>query len=188
MDNSINQEARLYLQQFDVILKQMSASMLYPKLTNNITLDFIRCMIPHHEAAIQMSNNLLRFTNYPPLIRIANNIIKVQQEEIQTMKDIARTTSREKNSKGELNLYWNRYFEITINMINQMQNSARTPDINLDFTTEMIPHHEGAIELCQNVMNFMIDPRLRSLASKIIREQTVGVEELKQIRSQLVSR
>ncbi len=188
MNSSSEQKATIYLASFDRILKKMGNAMLYPRLTNDLTIDFIRCMIPHHLAAIEMSSNLLRFSAYPPLVQIANNIMKVQQEEINEMQEIARTKETTMNTQEEQDKYFNNYFEIVNTMLNEMQSSARTNNINLDFTTEMIPHHEGAIKMCQNVLSFSIDPRLRALAQKIIQQQSEGVEQLKQIRSLLIRR
>ena len=51
-----------YLNQFEQILNRMKNRMLNSNWSGNITKDFIVCMIPHHEAAIQMCENLLRYT------------------------------------------------------------------------------------------------------------------------------
>ena len=72
-------EVKEYLKGFDKILCEMSNKMLGFNTTSNITINFIECMIPHHEAEIAMSENLLTYTNYKPLYEIANNIIKMQK-------------------------------------------------------------------------------------------------------------
>lgn len=74
------QKAKLYLRRFFQILNQMEKQMTSAKVVDNITIYFIRCMIPHHQAAIYMCENLLKYTNYPPLENIANNIIQTQTE------------------------------------------------------------------------------------------------------------
>lgn len=174
-----------YLTRFDEILKEMSEKMLSPKISNNITVDFIECMIPHHQAAIYMCENLLQFTTYEPLIKICDNIIKTQKTGIEQMTDIARTTYGFVNPQISVNNYFEKYFAITKNMINRMRNSLRTCNINLNFTSEMIPHHEGAIEMCENLLQYYIDPRLRYVAESIITEQTNGVKELENIQKNL---
>ena len=62
MDYQRVARARRYLYRFDQILDEMAEKMLNPNIVNNITLNFIECMIPHHQAAIYMSENLLRYT------------------------------------------------------------------------------------------------------------------------------
>ncbi len=170
MDRQSIMRAQRYLNRFDQILSEMSEKMLHAELTNySITIDFIRCMIPHHQAAIYMSENLLMYTRYQPLIEIAKGIIAMQTKGIEEMKEILRTTSGYMNMERDINTYLTKYFEITNNMIEKMKNSPRCVNINLDFVNEMIPHHEGAIQMCNNLMQYYIDPRLRNVANTIIR-------------------
>ena len=160
----------------------MANQMLSQRINNSITLDFISCMIPHHQAAIYMCENLLNYTNYEPLIRIAREIIKMQSRGIKQMEEIAKTTSYICNNNRDVKSYMYEYFQITRRMIYRMKNSIRSSNINLNFVDEMIPHHEGAIEMCNNLLKYNIDPRLKSVAEEIIREQSQGVRELEQIK------
>lgn len=170
MDRQSIIRAQRYLNRFDQILSEMSEKMLHTELTNySITIDFIRCMIPHHQAAIYMSENLLMYTRYQPLIEIAKGIIAMQTKGIEEMKEILRTTSVYMSMERDINTYLTKYFEITNNMIEKMKNSPRCVNINLDFVNEMIPHHEGAIQMCNNLLQYYIDPRLRNVANTIIR-------------------
>lgn len=171
-----------YLYRFDQILNNMGDQMLSANIINNITIDFIRCMIPHHEAAIYMCENLLKYTEYIPLIRIANGIIQMQTRGIKQMKEILKTTQGYNNTKEQVNNYMKKYLEITNTMLNRMKNSPRCANINLNFVGEMIPHHEGAIAMCENLLQYKIDPRLSNVAKTIIKEQSQGVKELNKVR------
>jgi len=174
-----------YLIRFNEILCSMKNEMLSQNITNSITINFITCMIPHHQAAIYMCENLLKYTNYLPLINIARDIIQTQTKGIEQMKCILETTVGYINSNQNINCYMNEYFQITENMISKMKNSPRTNNINYNFTVEMIPHHEGAIEMCNNLLKYQIDPRLKDVALNIIQEQSKGVRELKNIKINL---
>ena len=178
-------DVNYYLARFNEILYNMSNQMLIMQTTNNITIDFIRCMIPHHMAAIYMCENLLRYTNYFPLVNVANNIIEVQKNEVKIMQQISQTTILYINPVRSVNNYFKKYFKITQNMINQMKNSKVVTNINLDFIYEMIPHHEGAIKMCQNVLKYQIDSRLRMLANTIISQQTENIRVLRNIEYNL---
>ena len=92
MQNTRILMAKEYLLKFDQILNNMGERMLSDDIINNITINFIRCMIPHHQAAIYMCENLLKYTQYKPLIAIANNIINMQTRGIEQMRQIERTT------------------------------------------------------------------------------------------------
>ena len=87
-DKNTMNDVKNYLMHFDYILNNMRNKMLNPILTNNITIDFIRCMIPHHEAAIYMCQNLLNYNVNDSLKRIANNIIRTQTSGIKIMQSI----------------------------------------------------------------------------------------------------
>lgn len=184
-NQNMSDDACRYLKRFDEILYEMSYKMLSQNITNSITTNFIECMIPHHQAAIYMCENLLKYTNYPPLIKIATDIIQTQTKGIEEMKEVLKTSKNYTNSKVNVRWYMNKYFRITKHMINRMKNSLRTKNINLNFTSEMIPHHEGAIQMCNNLLQYSIDPKLKAIAENIISQQSQGVIELKKIQSNL---
>ena len=161
----------------------MLSKMTSSKITGNITKDFIMEMIPHHEAAILMSKNLLKYNVDSKLALIAQNIIRVQENGIKEMRLIYQTTNVPNNTYLEVLDYIRNYNDILNEMASGMENSLTTPNINLDFISEMIPHHEGAIKMCKNLLNFKIDERLKNLAISIIKFQSQGVKELKEIRN-----
>lgn len=178
-------EIKEYLRRYDQILCEMKNKMLSFNTTSNITINFIACMIPHHEAAICMCENILTYTNNRPLYEISNNIIKMQTREIEQMREITRTTLTRANMPNHVTSYENKYLSIMQDMINKMRCSPRYQNIDIDFIEEMIPHHEGAIEMCNNVLKYPIDQRLRLVASSIVSNQTQGIKELKDIEKNL---
>lgn len=186
MRNKNMMNVQIYLMNFNKILNTMASKMLNPNITNNnITINFINCMIPHHQAAIYMCENLLNYTRNEHLYKEAKSIIATQTRGIEQMKEISMTASGYWNSKEDVKCYMEKYFEITNNMIYKMRNSERTRNININFISEMIPHHEGAIKMCENLLKYNIDPRLKRVAESIIKEQSEGIEELRKIRSSL---
>ena len=60
-----------YLERFYSVLDTMINGMTAVQPTDSVSMDFIHQMIPHHRAAIQMSENLLRYTTNIPLQNIA---------------------------------------------------------------------------------------------------------------------
>ncbi len=177
-----------YLIRFDEILNTMECKMLLKPNCDNITIYFINCMIPHHQAAIYMCENLLNYTEYEPLIKIANNIITTQEAGIKEMREIRCTTQGYESCQEDMKKYMAKYLEIVKNMINNMRNAPKGIDINLNFICEMIPHHEGAIRMCKNLLEYNIDSRLKEVAESIIKEQSEGIKELEKIREKLVNK
>ena len=56
---------------------------------------FLQLMIPHHEAAIPMSDAVLERTSNPPVERLANAIIDSQEAEISIMQEMLRAMGAE---------------------------------------------------------------------------------------------
>lgn len=52
-----------------------------------------------------------------------------------------------------------------------MHEAARSGDPDRDFTAQMIPHHQGAIDMAEALLVHGKDPALRRLAQEIITEQ-----------------
>ncbi len=181
-----SEEVKNYLSEFQQILYNMQNKMYLGKMTNNITLDFIKCMISHHKAATEMCENLLKYTDYYPLIEVAQNIINTEEHNIRQMKKIMKMSKKYLNYPEEVNDYMRNYLNITGNMIYEMDSSLKSMDINLDFISEMLPHHKGAILICQNVLNYNINPDLRILANNIIRTQNESINQLKKIKNHLL--
>ena len=55
--------------------------------TGNIDIDFLKGMIPHHQGAIDMSEELIKKTKDPELKAFAQEIIAAQKAEIKQMQD-----------------------------------------------------------------------------------------------------
>lgn len=187
MNNQVLSNSFKYLRRFDEILKEMEQAMLSQQITDNITQDFIICMIPHHQAAIYMCENLLMYRSNYRLQRLARQIIEVQTKRINRMLLIQRTLVGYKSKKSDVDKYMKRYYSIVREMTMGMRRSLRSTNISLDFISEMIPHHMGAIKMCENVLQYDIDPRLRDLANEIIKEQSNNIVTLKNIRRSILN-
>jgi uncharacterized protein (DUF305 family) len=66
------------------------------KSSGNIDIDFLKGMIPHHQGAIDMSEELVKKTKDPEIKALAQKIIKDQKAEIKQMQDILRVKNQKK--------------------------------------------------------------------------------------------
>ncbi len=170
-----------YLCRFHEILGEMIRGMTAAELTDSISHNFIVQMIPHHRAAIEMSENLLQYTTFAPLKRIACRIIEEQTRSIENMQDALAACALLTNSERERCCYEKRYHQITQTMFSQMRNACADDNINASFMREMIPHHEGAIRMSENALCFPICPALSPILHAIITSQEKGVCEMRQL-------
>ncbi len=177
----LSEVSKTYLCRFHEILNDMIKGMTEADLTDSISHNFIVQMIPHHEAAIQMSRNLLQYTTFVPLERIAQNIVTEQTESIRQMQDALTSCSRQRNTDEELRSYQRCVRQIMQTMFRQMQQAPEANDINIAFMKEMIPHHQGAIRMSENALRFPICPQLKPILEAIITSQKKGVREMEQL-------
>ncbi len=54
--------------------------------TNDVDIDFVRLMIPHHEGAVSMAAVLLEHSSDPQMRSLAEAVIAAQESEIALMR------------------------------------------------------------------------------------------------------
>lgn len=174
-----------YLNEFCKILQTMIRRMTSVPLLCSISDTFIRQMIPHHLAAIEMSRNILRYTTNLELQSIATNIISAQTKSISNMQAIQCKCRMLTNTDFERSQYMKRFEKIAQTMFAEMGSAAVTNGVNANFVREMIPHHEGAVRMSNNVLQFNICPELKPILYAIITTQCEGIKQLKKLLNQL---
>jgi len=170
-----------YLARYYGILDEMIKEMECAGLNESISHNFIVQMIPHHQAAVKMSKNVLQYTRCIPLRNIATNIITMQTREIADMEEILKKCSLQTNTEKELMLYGRRSGQVMHTMSAQMDRACATNNISADFMREMIPHHRGAIAMAENALHYCICPELKPILHRIIASQSKGIQEMQQL-------
>ena len=168
----LSDNTKEYIDNFYKILDEMTENMRAVSPNASISDTFIRQMIPHHEAAIKMSENILNFTTDTAIEELAKNIITDQTKEISKMQYMLEDCSAITNSEVDINLYMREYNVIFDNMIKKMNNSSSTNNLNANFLTEMIPHHESTKKKKKNVLKYEICQDLKKLAENIVVSQS----------------
>lgn len=161
-----------YLATYKHIYHTMKDSMDKAPITGNATLDFLYEMIPHHEAAIAMSKNILKYTDNAQLKALAQAIINKQTQEVTYMKSLLDKLSHTADlPKDDDTAYLKAYHTIMSEMDKGMSAKPTTSNVNILFLEEMIPHHKGAIAMAENILLYTTNPSVHKLAQQIISSQ-----------------
>lgn len=179
MNHPVSETTRRYLNRYALILRELTAGMEGAELTDSISHNFIVQMIPHHRAAVEMARNVLKYIQSPALRSIAKGIISGQTRSIAALEAALPDCSQLQNTSDERARYQARNDAIMAEMFQQMQNAPKTNRIAEDFLLEMIPHHEGAIEMAENALQYPICDRLKPLLESIVSDQRQGVQQMR---------
>jgi YVTN family beta-propeller protein len=167
------------------------------KPTGDVDHDFVAMMAPHHQGAIDMSEAELRYGHNEQLLRIAQDIVVEQLQEIAAM----RAASGEKLTPTEAtlaasfastaagpgfsspgpadnvppSLKTERPFlaENAAAMTKMMNDMTIKPtgNIDRDFVAMMVPHHEAAIDMAKAELRYGREVQLRRIAKEIVVDQ-----------------
>lgn len=84
------------------------------------------------------------------------------------------------SSKSTTTASTKKYQQINENMHKSMDIKF-TGDADKDFLAAMIPHHQGAVEMAEVVLQHGKNPKIRQLAQEIITLQKKEIAEMKQL-------
>src|SRR5580704_9494153 len=193
-------EERPFIDETNAAMTKMMASMTI-KPTGNVDHDFVAMMIPHHQGAIDMAETELRYGQNQQLLRISQEIVVEQLQEIAAMRiavgekvspyeamlaasapsaaAMVAPAPRAPETAGTLSAAAEGPFvkENDAAMTKMMDHMTVKPtgEIDRDFVAMMVPHHQGAIDMSQAELRFGRNVQLRHIAQEII------VDEMQQI-------
>lgn len=170
-----------YLEEYEKILQEMMHEMSEVPITCSISDNFIKQMIPHHIAAIEMSENILRYTTNIGVQNLAMCIVKEQKESIENMKAIQERCCYFQNSQYEVYDYMCGFIEIAEIMFYDMCSAPISNSVNVNFLQEMIVHHIGAVRMAQNTLRFCICQELIPILQCMIQTQGEQIELMQKL-------
>lgn len=83
-------DLRLYQRRMDLVFRKMFARMGAAPEGNRLNAVFLRQMIPHHQGAVCMSQNALRYEICTDLVPVLRSIMDTQDREIRQMQALLR--------------------------------------------------------------------------------------------------
>ena len=137
---------------------------------------FAQMMIPHHEQAIEMSELALKNSQDPEVLALAEEIRAAQSPEIEEMKSWG--DSHMGSHAGHM-----MDGMLSEEEINELK-SARGVEFDRLFLEGMIKHHEGAIDMADDVDDSK-NPDVAKLAQSILITQRAEIELMKELLQRL---
>ena len=148
-------------------------------------LRFIDAMIPHHEGAVVMAKDLAQKTKRPELQKLAKDVIEAQTQEIAQMKQWRKTWYPKAPNTP---MAWHAEMKHSMAMsLDQMKSMQMDMDLgkadaeyDLRFMQAMVPHHQAAVVMAQDMAQKTKRPELQKLAKEIIASQQTEIDQMQQ--------
>jgi uncharacterized protein (DUF305 family) len=134
-------------------------------------LRFIDAMVPHHEGALVMAQDMAQKTKRPELQKLAKTIVSAQTEEIAQMQQWRKAWYPK---AANTPMSWSPEMKHMMAMPPD-QISAMKMDVNLGkadteydlrFLKAMVPHHEAAVVMAKDLAQKIKRPELQKLGSE----------------------
>jgi uncharacterized protein (DUF305 family) len=184
-----------------IILNTRNKTNIEPNICNKQLTDaeYINHMITHHEVAVYMSENHLHNTKNPIILGILRNVIRLQNYEINLMKDskIINNTNEEFNdemsnknikmdnsyrtTQGDFTKPNTPYLSNTFcdpGFFNMSHNKMLHSMTDAMYIQHMIPHHQVAVDMSKKILTTTNNDFIMDLAYKIIHNQQLEITNL----------
>jgi len=150
-------------------------------------LRFIDGMILHHQGAIAMAQGVLQNSHRDEMKQLAQAVIEAQQAEIDQMKQWRQAWYPDASTEPVM---YDAQMGHTMVMTPEMQAAMAMDgdlgkaddDFDLRFINAMIPHHEGALAMAEQVLEKSDRPELRQVAQDILATQQGEIDQMEQWR------
>ncbi len=153
----------------------------------NYDLRFIDSMVPHHQGALIMAQEVLQKSKRPELIKFAKGIITEQKKEIAQMQQWRKQWYPKASATP---MMWHTQTNHQMAMTAEhkqsmmMSMSLGKADAGFDrrFLDAMIPHHQGAVTMAQDSLQKSKHPELQKLSQNMIKSQQSEIDRMTQLR------
>ncbi|MEB3231392.1 MAG: DUF305 domain-containing protein [Leptolyngbyaceae bacterium] len=148
-------------------------------------LRFIDGMILHHQGAVVMAESALQNSSRSEIKQLAEAIIAAQQGEIEQMQQWRNAWYPNASSDpvmyhAEMGHSMTMTPEMQAAMMMSGDLGKADAEFDLRFIDGMIPHHEGALDMAEQVLQNSDRPELQQLAQEILTTQQAEIDQMKQ--------
>lgn len=182
---SADDQLTAYLEDEQRIMSDMMDGMENIEESGYAATDFLSGMVPHHEAAVAMAKSYLENgAENQQLIDLANAIIETQNKEIEEMNGLIQEyRNADKKDQEKADAYMKEYRDMFDSHHDMHNSSANSVDIA--FAEGMLMHHEMAVDMAEDILDYTDEEAVITLANNIITTQKQEIEEMEDILDSL---
>ena len=166
-------------------MDKMMKDMHQMEMTGNADYDLISMLKSHHQGAVDMAKVELESGSEPKLKQIAQNIVDKQSKEIQMLDDMLKSADKSKKDYEPSDKNSGLGKDMDANMMKMMEMDHGTPgSVDHEFASMMIKHHKDGIDMGNIIVKHSKMAEFKSMAQKMIDDQTKEIAELETAMSQ----
>ena len=147
---------------------------------------FLDNMIPHHQQAVMMSRMLIMHSQRSEMKTLGNDIIQAQLQEIGQMQDWrtqwfnTQPLATHPGMMRDMTEMMKMEQSGMMKMMPGQMSSMMKMDVDLWFLDNMIPHHQGAIDMANMALKNSEHQEIITLAQSIITSQQKEISMMQQ--------
>jgi uncharacterized protein (DUF305 family) len=170
-------------------MTKMMQKMNSMKMTGNPDHDFAMMMAEHHQGSIDMSQIIVKEGKDEKIKMLAQSILDKQPQEQKQLRSHSSKNSDNQHSahnqgsgssaSKESSEFASEMKQAMSSMESDMNSMKMTNNIDHDFASMMIPHHQSAIEMSDAIIKNGKDEEIKQMAQKIRSDSQKEIGELK---------
>jgi uncharacterized protein (DUF305 family) len=158
-------------------MNKTNSMMNSAKMNGDFDYDYANLMIMHHQMAIDMSLVEIEKGSDQTIKDMAKGIVAAQEIEIREMQQFIQKYKIPNTNNQTSNSY--KIATEMKSMMNKMNEKIMNINIDNDYVTMMIPHHESAVEMAKMQLQYGKQDALIELSKNIIDDQSYEIDEFK---------
>jgi uncharacterized protein (DUF305 family) len=171
-------------------MTKMMQKMESMKMSGDADHDFAMMMAEHHQGSIDMSEIIVASGKDQKIKALAQSILSKQPREQEQLRSHSKPDTHDAHaahssgagtsaSKGD-NGFVSEMKKAMQEMKSQMTDMKMTGNLDHDFATMMIPHHQSAVDMADAEISYGKDQEIKTIAEKIKSDSQKEIAELKQ--------
>lgn len=154
---------------------------------STVERSFLQAMVPHHRSGIEMAEIALDRAEAPEVMKLAQAIRDTQGDEIELMERIHQRlfdAPLEPDEGAHAALGLSMHEAGMGHDEAMMEEFAKAKPFDRAFVDEMVPHHQGAVEMARVLLERTDDAELRKLGQAIIDAQQREIAAMNDFRTE----